>query len=243
MVLFRLCYRLRRRASAGPSCGACRFFHRIVSRCIRGLRFGHRQGGGRRCFCCTCDLIRGRRAAAAGRRLFCDKCDVYDVGSPQPPPGGGLHPRTARKQARPLGCGHASGGNRPCKSRAGRRLPSAEGLSRIGTGPSGPCGPQPGGGGGPQLRAVVRGLRRLRPEPEYTPDRTLLAFGARRTQRAAGSAANIGNRLFPPSSRSRRDRRAAASARRRPAARVPKVRFERALRRLRPPLCVQYATK
>ena len=30
------------------------------------------------------------------------------TGSPQPPPGGGLHPRAARKQARPLGCGPAS---------------------------------------------------------------------------------------------------------------------------------------
>ena len=37
--------------------------------------------------------------------IFCSKLDCAAVGSPQPPPGGGLHARAARKQARPLGCG------------------------------------------------------------------------------------------------------------------------------------------
>ncbi len=40
-----------------------------------------------------------------GAEAACCKLDVTDVGSTQPPPGGGLHPRAARKQAPPLGCG------------------------------------------------------------------------------------------------------------------------------------------
>ena len=44
------------------------------------------------------------------------------TGSPQPPPGGGLHPRAARKQARPLGCGPASG-CRPGKEKRPIRRP------------------------------------------------------------------------------------------------------------------------
>ena len=37
--------------------------------------------------------------------IFCSNLDCAAVGSPQPPPGGGLLPRAAQKHARPLGCG------------------------------------------------------------------------------------------------------------------------------------------
>ena len=106
--------------------------------------------------------------------VFCDKCDVADVGSPQPPPGGGLLLYVASPSARLRGCpnnfdiegiGNLSPGGglhpRAARKQAHR---SAAGLPRVRIGPSGPCGPQPPGGGVPQLLIVVCALRRLRPE-------------------------------------------------------------------------------
>jgi len=37
--------------------------------------------------------------------ILAGKIDRAATGSPQPPPGGGLHPCAVRKQAGPLGCG------------------------------------------------------------------------------------------------------------------------------------------
>ena len=129
--------------------------------------------------------LRDRQPATAPvwRKCLSVKFDVADVGSPQPPPGGGL-------------------------------------LSRV-----------------PQVRSC-RPTARLRAYLEWT--RSV------RTERAAAWNGGEGSQPLDAEAflwqiRSRRDRRAAASRRRRPAARVPLVRFERALRRLRPEL--EYTSK
>ena len=111
-----------------------------------------------------------------------------------PPPGGGLHSRAARKQAHPLGCGPASGWIRSAASGGEGPLslivasPSARlrvclglesegplflivagpsvraGLPRVWIGPPGPCGPQPPGGGGPQLVSAFASARARPPQ-------------------------------------------------------------------------------
>ena len=75
-----------------------------------------------------------RQPAAADRtEVACCKLDVGDVGSPQPPLGGGLQfaSRRSARTARPLGCGLVSGGN---QSRSGWRAAASVRSERLASG-------------------------------------------------------------------------------------------------------------
>ena len=59
---------------------------------------------------------------------FADELDRAAIGSPQPPPGGGLQfaSRRSARASPPLGCGQVSGWGSVLQGRAGRSLPGAE---------------------------------------------------------------------------------------------------------------------
>ena len=119
------------RAFAGRSCGPLRFHPEPQiqdSRLIESKRFPGLLGRLFGLQPAECAQVRQRAAGlrcreAAARTVLtdrpqrwtspqppiftevvCSNLDCAAVGSPQPPPGGGLQSRAARKQARPLGC-------------------------------------------------------------------------------------------------------------------------------------------
>ena len=158
--------------------------------------------------------------------MFAGKISRAATGSSQPPPWR----RAAPLRRRPV---RSAAGFLPCINRAAIGGPQRCCCS----GPLGPSGPQPPGGGGPLLLAVAGALRRLQPEIRICsfykdfprPAAAPLAEGCS----FASQARPLGCGLFAVY-QPRSDWRAAAWGLRRPATRVPQVRFVRFLRRLQP---------
>ena len=245
MVLFRLCYRLRRRVSAGPSCGRAAFF--IVS----------------------FPVAPGAFASNIGREAVVDVFAVpatsFEVGGPQPPPqtsaiafsrhlldpAGIGGPQLRRKHWQSpfpvissIPQGSAGRSLRPAEARSSRpagplRARPPQAASRVccdnlcavcGIGPSGPAARSRPLAEGCSSTSQARPLGcELALRLKSTSKRS-----AGRSLRPAEARSSFPNLACSPQAAPRACQFAAN--RRQPATRVPQVRFERALRRLCPVL-------
>ena len=115
-----------------------------VRREVFGVEFGREATGSPQPLIVAevlCRQIRRRRRRAARSRPLAEGCNFASRRSARASPSARL---------------------RDCLS--AMRLRSAVGRPRVGIGPLGPCGPQPGAAEARNSLTVVRGLRRLRPE-------------------------------------------------------------------------------